>query len=144
MSAVITATQFRRRVRQRTRPGREAVAFAPNLEDTRAELRDKTRQILVERGRAGAWILAGVNVLFCVRDLWVRAPWAVDLLYVRAVQLALLAAALWVVGRPRFRRWVRIVVLFMVITASAISATEALVRHELAAEAPTVLALLLD
>jgi PAS domain S-box-containing protein len=142
MSAVTFAAQIARRLHHCGRDA-ETVAFTPNLEDSRRELRDKAEQLLVERGRAGGWILVVVNVLFCVRDFWMRAPWAVDLVFVRALQLVLLAAAFWILRRPALRRWARVVMLLMVITASGISATEAIVRHDLAAEAPTVLALLL-
>ena len=117
--------------------------FTPNLEDPRHQLEDAARRLLRERGRAGLLILAVANILLCVRDFGDGSPFAAPLMSVRSVQLLLLAAALWAVGQPRLQRWTVGIMLFAVTSATGISATEALVRHEMTGEPETVIAALL-
>ena len=117
--------------------------FTPNLEDSHRQLHDASVQLLAERGRAALWILGLANVLLCVRDFTERSPVAGSLAIVRAVQLLFIAVFIGMLRRPwPLRRLVWVAVL-SVASAAGISATEALVRGEMAAEPPTVIALLL-
>jgi PAS domain S-box-containing protein len=117
--------------------------FTPNLENPRHQLEEEARRLLVERARAGFWILAIANALLCARDFGAGSPVGAPLLAVRSVQLLLLAAALWALGRARLRRWTVVITLLAVVSAGAISASEALVRGEMAGEPETVIATLL-
>ena len=118
--------------------------FTPNLENPRHQLEEAARRLLLERGRAGLWILALANVLLCVRDFGDSSPFAAPLLSVRSVQLLLLAAALWALTRPRLQHRTVGIMLLAVTSATGISATEALVRHEMKGEPETVIATLLS
>jgi PAS domain S-box-containing protein len=117
--------------------------FTPNLEDPQEQLERARRDLLLERARAGLTILAVANVLLCWRDFWVGSAFATDLLWVRLIQLLLVAAVAWALREAALQRWVREIMVFAVASAAGISATEALVRGEMAAEPPTVIALLL-
>ena len=117
--------------------------FTPNLEDPQRQLQEASVRLLVERGRAGLWILGLANVLFCVRDFSDRSPFAMHLTIVRIVQLVILAAGLLALRQPWPRRRLMGIMVFVVAFSTGISATEALVRGEMAAEPPTVIALLL-
>jgi PAS domain S-box-containing protein len=97
---------------------------------------------MADRLEAGLWILAAANLLFCLRDFLGRSPFVTQLSVVRGVQLVLLAMAYWALHRPRLRARATWIAVFSVTTASAVSAVEALVRGEMAAEPPTVIALL--
>ena len=117
--------------------------FTPNLEDPHQQLQEASTRLLVERGRAALWILAYANALLCLRDFAQRSPFAGSLLVVRIVQLLLIAVFLRVLRRswpPRALLWVAVL---SVASAAGISATEALVRGQMASEPPTVIALLL-
>ena len=117
--------------------------FTPNLEDPHRQLEETRRGLLLERGRAGFWILVAANVLLCVRDFGDGSPFALPLLGVRSLQLLLLAMALWALGRPRLQPWAIGIMVLGVASATGISAMEALVRHDIAGEPPTVIATLL-
>jgi two-component system sensor histidine kinase/response regulator len=124
----------------RARPQAAGVSFTPNLEDPRTQLEETIDCVLVDRAQAGFLILALANVVFCIRDFWVRLIWAPELALVRAAQLVLLVIALFALRQPKMRPYLRWVLVLAAMTANATSATEALVRHEMAVEPATVLA----
>jgi PAS domain S-box-containing protein len=117
--------------------------FTPNLEDPQRQMQEASARLLVERGRAALWILGIANVLLCIRDFVQSSPFAVDLAIVRIVQLLLIGVFVVMLRPASPRRTLIWVMVFGVASAAGISATEALVRGEMAAEPPTVLALLL-
>ena len=118
------------------------VTFTPNLDDPRTALEEKLNSLLLERARAGFFILAWANVVFCLRDFSVHLACARDLAVVRTAQLVLLLIALVAMRQPQLRRWLRWVLVLAAMTANATSATEALVRREITAEPSTVLGFL--
>jgi two-component system sensor histidine kinase/response regulator len=117
--------------------------FTPNLEDPHRQLQESSARLLAERGRAALWILGLANVLLCVRDFSEQSPFAMHLALVRTVQLLLIGAVIWALRRPLPRAKVLWLMVFAACSAAGVSAVEALVRWEMAAEPPTVIALLL-
>jgi signal transduction histidine kinase/CheY-like chemotaxis protein len=108
------------------------------------QLKETTTRLLVERGRAGLWLLAAANLLLCMRDLAAASPHLTPLLAVRGVQLILIAAALRALDLPRLRHRAVWLLVLAIVTATNISATEAIVRGDLAGEPQTVIALLVS
>ena len=143
MFASSTAAAWKSLVLRLARRKAADASFTPNLDDPRSALDETIGRVLLERAQAGFLILALANVVFCIRDYWVRLPWAGELTLVRSVQLVLLLVLFVALRQLRSRRHQRWVVVLATLTANATSAAEALVRHEMTAEPATVLAMVM-
>jgi PAS domain S-box-containing protein len=136
----IAAAHWRLPAARTVRPKAADVSFTPNLDDPRAVLKETLGRLLVERARAGFFIVAVANVVFCIRDSWVGLASAPELALVRTVQLVLIFIALWALRQPGLQKYRIWVLLLAVVSANATSVAEALVRQEIAGEPATVLA----